>query len=381
MKLIKKLVSVIFIKSNDLRTVISNLYELSKLYIYSFKKVDKDKVMIVTIKDFNHGRYGFQLINYFSKAGYHIVFYNSNNFLLKTGGYDKLIFQLPSISLWRNENKLKNKALTWVQINAGTTKLSIVLSYNIIEIDLDYFTALKENEEAVLLPYYIHPIMNKYNLESDVIYKKNKIFFYGQADLFFDKYWIGNYFKKTSRKEIFDKILKSGIAYEMPDSYIDFLEKLDDLKYRNSFFFIDSKKVWIPADKWIELIGRFEFFIATPGLYMPLSHNVIEAMSQGTIPVLQYPEYFKPILQNGINCILFKNLDEFLSIINMCMNLSNDEVKLLSLNTRTYFKNYISPISFCKNLERFPIMKKNKIYMNAEEISLSKLKKIHEISF
>src|SRR5205823_2507023 len=59
---------------------------------------------------------------------------------------------------------------------------------------------------------------------------------------------------------------------------------------------------------YLRFIGACDFFLAPPGCAMPLSHNLIEAMSLGAIPILNYGDYLDPPLRDGVDCLAFSTI-------------------------------------------------------------------------
>lgn len=117
MNSIKGLIRFCLNRVFKLITTIGNLTLIIKLFSLSYRHIQQRKILIGSIRNFNDGRYGFQLLNYFSKAGYHIIFFKSNKFLMLLYGYDRLIFKLQTISLWRNFKRLTGKYITWLYLN------------------------------------------------------------------------------------------------------------------------------------------------------------------------------------------------------------------------------------------------------------------------
>src|SRR3990167_5062911 len=59
-------------------------------------------------------------------------------------------------------------------------------------------------------------------------------------------------------------------------------------------------------------LSMFDFFLAPPGVQMPLCHNIIEAIAVGTIPFTNYYNWFEVPLEDGKNCIAFNDEKELL---------------------------------------------------------------------
>jgi hypothetical protein len=45
---------------------------------------------------------------------------------------------------------------------------------------------------------------------------------------------------------------------------------------------------------YIDTMSRSDFFIRPPGVVMPHSHNLVEAMSVGTVSITNYHSYMRP---------------------------------------------------------------------------------------
>jgi len=68
---------------------------------------------------------------------------------------------------------------------------------------------------------------------------------------------------------------------------------------------LDTSRFRVPDHAWLDVLSRAEFFLAPPGIVMPMCHNSVEALSVGTIPIINYPEWFEPRLEHLRNCIAF----------------------------------------------------------------------------
>jgi len=239
-----------------------NTYQLLKLFLKSFRRIREEMILVAQIDNFNHGRYGFQLINYLSKGGYHIFFFRSNKFLLRLSSYDRLIFKLDRISLWLGNWNVDGKPVDFLTFRQdGSNHFGAnVRKYFIV--DLNYFNPkLIAN---VSLPFYIHPLMNAYLHKSMSPEKQNKLFFYGEEDLYVDSKWVEAHFGLCSRKSVFNYLKASDLVLVQPESYEELVQKMNDPEHRNSFFFIDSKTNRIPTDQFCTRLGRFDFFWAIP---------------------------------------------------------------------------------------------------------------------
>lgn len=83
---------------------------------------------------------------------------------------------------------------------------------------------------------------------------------------------------------------------------------------------------------------------------MPMCHNAIEAMAVGTIPLLEYPEYFHPPLQTGVNCIAFQGQSNLLEQVKRIKNMSREEVYQLRKAVISYYEKYLAPSAWVERL-------------------------------
>jgi hypothetical protein len=336
----------------------------------SFQQPVRDRILIVQIEKFNHGRYGFQLINYLHLAGFQIAFYKSNKFLSKLDGYDRLIFKLPGITVFRKKmiDRYKTIDFLFYSTNKNVTP---PVEYNMkYELSLDYFNKKCTSSSSVLrLPFFIHPIMNQY-LPVEKQKKRNRILFYGSNDTAYDSEIIKNKFQLMSRSEVYRIVEKSKLNFISPESYEILEQQLNDPEIKDAFFFLNCGKVWIPAQRWMSVLASFDFFIATPGIMMPHSHNLIEAIYVGTVPVLQYAHWLFPPLLNDVNCVTFNDELNLVKCINELLFLPRAKVDELQKNITDYYFNFMDPKKCFADAE---FIKDGgvKLLFNAEELSLS----------
>jgi hypothetical protein len=367
--------SALIVVIQSLKNSVRNTAEMLQMYLRSFQKPVTDRILIVHIEDFNHGRYGFQLINYLYLAGYHIAFYKSWSFLIKLHGYDRWIFKLPGVSVFKKKITNTQKPVDFLFLTKNKNVKAPVACNITFELNLDYFSKKQDSATSVLrLPFFIHPFMNKYPLTKKQK-KRNRILFYGCDDAVYDTEVIKNRFRLMSRSDVFRIIEKSGLDFISPDSYELLEQQLNDPEITNAFFFLNSSDVWIPGQRWMNIISSFDFFISTPGVYMPHSHNVIEAMSVGTIPIIQYGNWFNPSLTDSVNCVSYNSITDLIRIINSVSGLTNERILQLRDGVSQYYNDHITPINFSKRLNMLD-SNNIKLYFNAEEFSLSLSDKI-----
>jgi glycosyltransferase involved in cell wall biosynthesis len=124
-----------------------------------------------------------------------------------------------------------------------------------------------------------------------------------------------------------------------------------------------------------EILSNFDFYLCCPGVVMPLCHNVIEAMSVGTIPVIQkeYAEVMYPALKNFTNAIVFNDKDDLVATIEIVLQLPEEKKLTMKKSVLEYYSNYLSPKGMTTQLN-IALSKNKKIYLQAEHRSVKFLK-------
>jgi hypothetical protein len=101
---------------------------------------------------------------------------------------------------------------------------------------------------------------------------------------------------------------------------------------------------------YMDAMSRSDFFICPPGVRMPHSHNLIEAMSAGTIPITNYHSYMQPPLTPNGNCLAFSTVEELERVINSALCMPAGEIQRLREGVISYYDEYVEPESFGKRL-------------------------------
>ena len=112
-----------------------------------------------------------------------------------------------------------------------------------------------------------------------------------------------------SRQQILETL-----ATALPADRLHRLDTAADLDHHDAQH---SRLTWaglgeyrIPRTGWLDALSRADFFVACPGIEMPLCHNLIEAMGRATVPILEHPEFLDPPLQHNLNCLVFRGREE-----------------------------------------------------------------------
>jgi len=93
---------------------------------------------------------------------------------------------------------------------------------------------------------------------------------------------------------------------------------------------------------WLNILSKTHFFLCLPGVRMPWSHNAIESMAVGTIPIIQYGDLFTPPLKHLENAICYSNQGELGNVLSEVLMLPEHEIARLRANVIDYYDRYLS---------------------------------------
>tara|TARA_B100000378_G_C17944138_1_gene377777 strand:- start:155 stop:850 length:696 start_codon:yes stop_codon:yes gene_type:complete len=204
--------------------------------------------------------------------------------------------------------------------------------------------------------------------------RKRSVFMSGNIDT--------AHYKKISRSGFFDIPSRCEVAGFIQEQLYYFkIESLVDLKLYMSgetdykVILIDtSRQFRIPLNKLKNILQEFHFYLALPGILIPQSHNLIEAMSVGCIPIIHktYADLMFPTLKHLETALVYDSMGELDELIIKSINLREDQIKSLEYNVQEYYSKHLSPAAVVKKIEENDF---SKIYIQAEEKSLALIKK------
>lgn len=239
----------------------------------------------------------------------------------------------------------------------------------------NYF-GLSNSLKEFHVPMSEYPAFYFYRLKIPLIdlnkKRKNSIFMSGNMD--------PTYYNNISKSKLFNVLSRRGVAdfltkksYYLKISSLDRLKDFIKSKNDNNAILIDTKENFrIPFKELKSILIEFNYYLALPGIFIPQSHNLIESMSVGCIPILHenYANLFTPSLQHMKNAVLYNSLEELDGKISVLFSLDESFVFDLKKNVYEYYKQYLSPISIVNTIISNDF---SKIYIQAEQKSLELL--------
>ena len=114
-----------------------------------------------------------------------------------------------------------------------------------------------------------------------------------------------------------------------------------------------TDQVSIEQEKFRQILSRYRFFLCAPGAFMPLCHNLVEALSVGAIPIIQdeYVKLLSPPLRDLIDAFVFHGEGDLLETIKTACDAPDYQLSEMAVRVRAYYENNLSPSAVVRNCE------------------------------
>lgn len=319
------------------------------------------------------------LVKFQNPQLYHRFFYLLLKFY-QLAGYT--VYYPMSLSLYRNlRNKDRYMALLLQEKNLlsinteNMPKEIITLTDSTFSADYfkDYFENANNTDQSFHIPMSFHPLMYHHQLWNEKAElsenRYNAVFCYGNFDKNAYLEIKRTDFKVTSRTEIISA-LKENRNFTSIKSAGELANQRQNLNRKIMFAMRENYQIEMKDIR--THLALFNFYLCCPGVVMPLCHNVVEAMSVGTIPVIEkeYAEVMYPTLEHQKNAIIFHDLEDLELLLNeKLFNIPKQDIQAIRKNVLDYYQEFLSPKGMINNLNQ-SIAHGKKIYLQAEHRSV-----------
>lgn len=226
-----------------------------------------------------------------------------------------------------------------------------------IQLGFDVFSAY-HFQKPLILPFPIHPVHYEHGTTERIetlrsSEKDIRILFSGDFRGY-DKTWVTYPQAKLPRARIV------GIIREKLPGRVFFVHErsqLDALLINGcagKCVLLDTSRLWIDDKIWLEVLARADFFLAPPGIVMPMCHNIVEAMAVGTVPITNYPEWFDPDLRDGVECLCFGDARSLINAVECALEMPSERTRAMRRHAIRYYEDHLTPESFVRKVERHP---------------------------
>lgn len=212
----------------------------------------------------------------------------------------------------------------------------------VLTLSADYFDSGAECR----LPMPMHPFMHSrgYVLDAPALSQKRRRpvrMFYagsrGASDLLLTRC-----FGVTPRERVLSHIMEPGsrISHSLMLSRGQLAEE-----YSAGILLAIRETCDIPQERLLEAMSNASFFLALPGWIVPQSHNLTECMSVGSVPILQYASFLAQPLHDGVNCLVYNDLDHLEMVIDRARGMHEDSIEEMRQNVLKYYDEILSPVA------------------------------------
>lgn len=216
------------------------------------------------------------------------------------------------------------------------TDFKIDYNYNLVYDNIAYMTNV--------VPYIMHP-QNYQTLTNRHAKKHIGIIISGNFD---EKIYNDPTLKKRygliNRSEIYNKIISLQDTKQITGT--ELIERYKSDTYLNNTVLMKWQLGAIPSPQWRYYLSASKFLFCAPGMTMPLCHNVIEALSVGTVPIINYKDWLNPSLEDGVNCIVYSTVDSIPIAIERALSLNKENYEKMQENCLKYFSEFYEKFDF-----------------------------------
>jgi hypothetical protein len=305
------------------------------------------------------GRYGYLLLKFLGLAGYRVVLrHDARRFT--AGDYGELVFGIPGLRIALAPPRdpasfiyLADRAAPRGGRYAGLPWRAAV------RVDVDVFSEGARRPGALHVPFPMHPLVYHLRLDAEIPRLREaprvvRILFAGNQDA--EAYGPASVarFGVVPRHELLEHVratLRPGELAEVADA--GELPAVGDA-YRPMLLLVDTTRCWIPREAWLGTLARSDFFLAPPGVAMPLCHNLVEAMAVGTVPITEYGSLLPAPLEHRRNCIAFRGRAELPDVLREVLAMDRSDVERMRREAIRYYEEHLAPASFGRRLAAVP---------------------------
>lgn len=188
------------------------------------------------------------------------------------------------------------------------------------------------------LPYIMHPT-NYLQPESEILPKNIGILISGNFDeKIYNTNVISDNFGLLNRWQIYQEIIKHDMSLLVSGN--ELISDLNTGKFKASLVLMKWQSGAIPIEKWRYYLSSAKFLFCAPGMTMPMCHNVLEAMSVGVIPILNYQHWLNPSLINMQNCLEYQSVEDIQPVIDLALNIDEITYRRLQTSVVDYYQSY-----------------------------------------
>lgn len=296
------------------------------------------------------GRLLFSLLHVFARAGYRIELHDwlGDAPLEK---YGQMIHGLASLRL--SQAPPADPGAWWYLYDRPQPELKRLSWRKRVQVRFDLFAPFWR-ANPIIIPFPMHPMQSGLTTEAlDRLRECDRamrVFFSGDTE-HYRRVWIRYPRTKLPREPLVQAAV-AGMGGDLVQvaSASELAALLAGGPIRKCVF-TASSQVRIEFADWLPTLARADFFLAPPGIVMPMCHNIIEAMALGTIPITNYPEWLDPPLRHGRECLVFDDETSLVERLRQALAMDAAQIAAMRAQVIDYFEQHLRPDRFVRRVE------------------------------
>lgn len=197
-----------------------------------------------------------------------------------------------------------------------------------------------------VMPYPMHPATLRHATRENLQRLRNsrrkfRMFFAGNQKTKYGDDKMHRNFGVLSRLDVLSTLKETYASRVVSDPKV---------ASERSIVLADSRVTSIAASRWLDAIAESQFFVCCPGSSQPVCHNLVEAMSVGTIPLIEYGDRLTPGLVDGINAITFRGAIGLINAIKRIESLTPGQIETMRFGAAKFYDDYLRGEQFLADL-------------------------------
>ncbi len=222
-----------------------------------------------------------------------------------------------------------------------------------VRVSVDWFSR-EERDGALVMPYFAHPDLRRHECDLAELASGPRTIRVGFAGTINDATYREEFaFPMLGRADVL-----GAIVDEFDVRIARSRSELRDAEAENAgVVFVAVSDGRDTTDKhvlqgrdYLAFLGRCDFVVAPPGYRMPLCHNLVEAMSVGCVPILNYGDWLDPSLTDGVDSLAFSTREELVAAVRRALEADSTEVERLRRDAAGYYAEHLALDSFARLL-------------------------------
>lgn len=324
---------------------------------HRLRPIPTDDVIVAQISGIQK-RYIYQVLRILSLTYSQVIFvwnFSLENYV-DLGQEGRRLFKIKNLKIISPASKIPKSKVTLT-----THLIDNHISHEAPKIILETDVSQIPPNDSLMLPYSVHPTFLegfedfKHQMTQLRLHPRSlSLFFSGAVGFVTDKHLVERYYGVPSRDRSIEFLIEQSSRLNLR-VISNFQERRSLVtkteQYTNySGVFCTCKGI---VNQWLSELASANFFLALPGGYMLMCHNLIEAMAVGTIPVLSYEDWLAPTLVHGQNCLTYRTLEELPALIDAINQMDQSAIAKMRQAVIDYYDRYLSPDNIAQFLRSY----------------------------